>query len=1075
MAILFRKSLLAVTVASALYGGVTAHAQDTHSSIRGKILDAAGNPQPNATVVVEDQRTGDKRTYSANKSGTFYAAKLSVGGPYIVTVEGREPVVVDYIGVGDIYNLNLDARVPAAEEASTHVLEELVITGSLDVVETSSGPSATFSLTELKEAVSFNRDIKDVYELDPRIAIDDPTSGSAINCAGKHPRFNSVTLDGVSHNDRFGLNANGYSTTTGMPFPYDSIENVSVELAPFDVTYGGFSGCNINAVTKSGTNEWHGNAFFEYTNDSMRGDTYYVNSTQEKYASEPYNERKKGFSIGGPLLEDKLYIFAAYEESVEPVFIAQGYDGSGNGEERSWLSESDFNRIQTIASDIYGYEAGGQPGNGAQEDEKYMVRLDYNINDNHTAALIYNYYNGSQTRASDSDSNEFEFANHFYVQGAESETFTININSQWTDALSTEFYFSSTEMNDSQVTVGDKDFADMQISVGGRAGTVYLGADDSRQSNQLDVTADLFKISAQYLFGDHIITAGFEREELSIFNLFVQHSRGGEYDYFDSSESNSAECDLLTAQGRLDDDTCELSGIDRFELGLPNRIYYGSGGGTNISADAGASFTNALNTFYIQDEFDISRANLSFVMGLRYDYYETDDTPNYNAAFSEASGVRNDATVDGVDILMPRIGVTWQASDQLTVHGGAGLYSGGNPNVWISNAWSNDGLTNVQLQESFDESVFDLDLSGEGLPGFDVPQSMVDQILAVTPEDGSTSNLVILDPDYEQPSEWKYALGGTYNFVNGYVFGADILYAETKNAAVYRDISQSIVGTTAAGQPIYDYTNGEDNYMLTNSSATATSSTFSMFLSKSFDSGFDMTFGYAATNAEDISPMTSSTAGSNFSNVATLDINNLQAGTSNYEVPHRFTMRLSYTKNFFEGLETRINLSGFRQAGQGQSYVMGSGDLEGDGFNGRHLLYVPTGIDDPNVVFGSEFETDAFFSWVESQDLGTGFTKRNGTSSRWSTRFDLRIDQEIPTFVKGTTGLVFLKINNIGNLLNDKWGLQSDAAFFSQQVVDASIDDQGRYVYESFNNVDVNNTLESASVWDARIGFEINF
>src|SRR5690606_25389787 len=132
---------------------------------------------------------------------------------------------------------------------------------------------------------------------------------------------------------------NGYSTATGMPFPYDAIEQVAVELAPFDVKYGGFSACNINAVTRSGQNDWHGKVFFEWTNDDLRGDSIEVNGKTVNFDSDHYNERIKGLSFGGPLVEDRLFIYAAYEESDEPRFIAQGYDNSGNGEQRDWLSE----------------------------------------------------------------------------------------------------------------------------------------------------------------------------------------------------------------------------------------------------------------------------------------------------------------------------------------------------------------------------------------------------------------------------------------------------------------------------------------------------------------------------------------------------------------------------------------------------------------------------------------------------------------------------------------------------------------------------------------------------------------
>ncbi len=1061
------KGCISTVLWTALLLSSGVQASDTTSAIRGKIIDSSGSSIANARVVVIDLRTNAERTYTANESGTFYAARLPVGGPYKVTVNGERSVTVQEIKLGDIYALNISMR--------DRALEEVIVYGdSSALVDVAAGPSAAFSSYDLETAVSFDRDITQVYSIDPRINLDQ--DGFSVNCAGKHPRFNSVTLDGVSQNDRFGLNSNGYSTATGMPFPYDAIEQVSVELAPFDVTYGGFSACNINSVTKTGSNEFKGGVFYEYTSDRLRGESI---DGRPDITSPAYKENKLGFHVGGPILEDKLFFFAAYEESDEPRFIGQGYNGSGNGIERPWLSQSDFDRISNIAQDVYNYNPGGQPGDGVQENEKYMVRLDWQINDDHSAALIYNYFDGFQDRASDSDSNEFEFANHFYVKGAESETVTLKLNSQWTDALSTEVFYSMNEMKDSQVTKGPGDFGDFQISLG--RNTVYLGADDSRQANALNTESDYFRVVGHYLIGDHVVTAGYEREELSIFNQFVQHARGGEYDFFDDAGSNPAACDALTAQGRLDDATCALSGIDKFELGRPSRIYYGSGGGSNNPADASASFSNTLHSLFIQDEWFLADNDLTLVFGVRYDTFKSDDQPTFNPAFTAANGgLRNDANIDGLDIVMPRLGFTWEGIDDLSVRGGLGLYSGGNPNVWISNAWSNDGLTNVQLQlPNFDgaDSVLDGSILLNGnQPGRSVPQSLFDQVAATTSANASTRGVVLLDPGYKQPGEWKLALGATYGLPWYEIqLDVDLLHSKSVDSAYYVDLSQTVVGTTILGQPVYDFTNGQDNYMLTNSSRDSTSNTFSLVLNKDFDFGLDLMVGYAYTDAEDLSPMTSSVAGSNFDNVATSDVNNLTPATSNYVVPHRFTLRASYATELLEGYQSRVTVYGYASEGQPQSYVMGSGDLEGDGFFGRHLLYVPTGPTDPNVVFDPGFDSAAFFAFTGREGLGAGFQARNENHAKWSYRMDLRVDQELPTFIGDIKGKMFLKIYNLSNLLNDDWGQANDAEFFSVQVVESSLDAQGRYVFEEFNGGSINDLNENQSLWEARLGIEFTF
>jgi hypothetical protein len=893
---------------------------------------------------------------------------------------------------------------------------------------------------------------------------------------GKSPRFNTTTLDGVRYSDQFGLNSNGYGTANGMPFPFDAVEQVSAEIAPFDVRYTGFSACNINAVTKRGTNEWHGSAFYEYTDQDLRGDQV----EDIPFSFEDYEETFYGFSANGPIIEDKLFISVAYEKQEFPQFLAQGFNGSGNGEERPWLSEADFNRVRDIALNTYDYDPGGLPGDGAQEAEKYFARIDWNISDNHQAAFVYNYFEGFQDRASDSDDNEFEFGNHYYVKGDENETFSFALNSQWSNNFSTDIFFGTQSQQDSQVTVGPKDFGDHQISDAAR-NTIYLGADDSRQANSLSYDASYLRLNGEYLFGEHNIAFGYHREELEVFNLFVQHSRGGEYDYFDDTSGNPEYCAELTAQQRNDDPNCGTSGLDKFELGRPSRVYYGSGGGTNNPNDAAANFTNTLNAIFIQDDF--YWGDVAITAGLRYEWWETSDRPKFNQAFFDANGFRNDANIDGTDLLMPRVGVTWDFDENLTLRGGFGLYSGGNPNVWLSNSYSNDGLSNAQFQfRNFDGAVTLLPgqadsvaLSGAGRPGYDVPQSMVDSVAAVNAADASDSFLALVDPDYEQPAEWKMSLGATYDY-DGYIFDVDYLYTRGENMAYYVDVSQERVGTTSIGTPIYDFADGrgESNFMLTNSNQNPEAHIFSVNVRKNFDNGIGILAGYAYTDAEDVSPMTSSVAGSNFNNLALNDIVEPAAATSNYVTPHRFTFRLNYRANYFGDNETRFSLYSFAQEGRPQSYVMGSDGQEGDQQFGRHLLYVPTGLDDANVVFADSFDYAAFDAWRRSEGLGTGLQKRNENFADWSYRVDLRVDQEFPVY-GDIKGVGYLKLYNVLNMLNEDWGVQNQPQFFSVQVVDSDIDDQGRLVFNEFTERPLNDVNEQRSLWEVRLGFQIRF
>ncbi len=1031
-----------------------AFSQSTTSSIRGKVLDANGAPLANVEVVVTDTRTGATRRITSNDSGTFLATNLVVGGPFVVTANNETAVTVDNIALGDVYKLTIGGLSAAGSVAAGNIEEVVVTSKAISIADVASGPSAVFTLADLEDSVSFNRDIKDVFSNDPRINLDNPNRGTGVNCGGKNPRFNGISIDGVSQNDRFGLNANGYATANGQPFPFDSISSVSVELAPFDVTYGGFSACSINAVTKSGQNEFFGKVFYEYSSDSLRGDRIVALGNSVDVESSAFTEETLGFEVGGPIINDKLFFYASYEKTDEPRFISQGFSGSGSGTEREWLSQSDYNRILDVSNRLYGYDPGGQPSNGTNDQEKLLARIDWDINDQHRASFIYNRFEGVENRSSDGDSFEFEFSNHFYDKGSDLDTYVLKLNSNWNDRLSTEVFLGRNELDDSQVTVGDPDFGDFQINIG--RDKVYLGADDSRQGNDLNYTSNLIKLNMQYLAGDHVITAGFERDELDVFNLFVQHSRGGELDFFDDSGRGG------------------LSGIDKFEQGLPDRIYYGSGGGTNNVNDAAAKFKSEQTTFYIQDEYFFENIDLTVVGGLRYERFGTDDKPAFNQAFTDLYGFANDATVDGVDILMPRVGFTWNKNDTTTIRGGAGLFSGGNPNVWISNSYSNDGITNVQLRQSFGDSLFDLPLSGAGRPGFDVPQALIDGVASVTADDAATSRMALVDPNYKQPNELKIALGATIDLPKGFTLDTDLLYSIQRDSAVYRDIAQQVTGFTAAGSPILSNVVGSENFMLTNSNRDADTLVLSASVNKKWDNGLETTFGYAYTDAEDISGMNSSVAFSNFTNVATLNPNDPLPGTSEFETQNRFTFRLNYKTELFSNLQSSVSVYGVYKDGQSTSFSQSGDGVEANNRNRRSLLYVPMS-NDGAVVYDERFDRQAFDSFISSEGLARGqFVRRGSASSRSSGRIDLRIDQELPGF-GGLKPKVFLKINNVLNMLSSDWGAQYDAAFVSEQVVESSVNGAGQFVFEKFNTPETTDLLDDISVWAARIGLEVRF
>ena len=1040
MKIQLRKTALSLAIAACVGVSGAALANETTSAIKGQIKGPSGNPAAGTKITIVHLPSGSTKETETNDAGYFTAKGLRVGGPYRVVVDS------DVFADQTFNNINLqvgaDYPVNVTLEPQSDI-EQIVVTGRpISRMSGGTGPAATFTLEDLENQPAINRDLKDIVRIDPRVTIDD--SRGSINCGGGNPRFNSLTLDGVRMNDNFGLSSNGYPTIRA-PFSFDSIEQVAVELAPFDVQYGGFTSCNINAVTKSGGNEVHGGMFFDYTNDSMKGDKI----EGEDYDNGDYTEKRYGFNVGLPLIKDNLFLFTSYEK-LEGV-KQYNYGGLDTGS----VSAADVARVQQIAQDVYGYDAGGMPSSAPVEDEKILVKLDWNINDDHRANLIYNYNDGFTLSQSDAYSNTVTLDNHFFKQSAEFTSIIGSLYSDWSDEFSTEVRLGKSELDQTVRSLdAASSFGEMQIRTAD-GGTIYIGPDDSRQSNALSYETVTAKIAGTYYLDQHTITAGYEFEELDVFNQFVQHTQG----------------------------EWRFKSVNDFEAGLADRIYYNNAAGTNNPTDAAANFSYAQHTFYVQDEYSFTDLDATLTFGLRYDKYTSDDKPNYNENFTNRYGFSNQATFDGIDLIQPRVGFEWYATDALEVRAGVGLFSGGNPNVWLSNSYSNDGITNISAYRSGGIDLFNTPNVNGGTPGYEVPQDMYDEV-ANTVIGSGDSSVNAVDPDFEMPSEWKYSVGATYTTEDEYVFSLDYLFTKRKDAAFLEDIALQDSGeTTFDGRPILESKEGRrGDLLLTNVSGdSGESHVISAAMSKRFDNGISLQLAYAYTDSTDVNPMTSSVASSNYGNLATYDPTNPGAHTSDYEIPHRFTMTLGYTTELFDGYNTRFNLFSETYKGLPYSYTFNDrdNDVWGDyNSNGsRQLMYIPE-VNDPNVVYNmTPEEVTEFNQWISAQGLERGqISGRNRQNADWFTKVNFKMTQELPGFMPGHKGEVFFVIDNLTNMLNDDWGVLKKGSFVGNSMVTVDLDDQGRYVYSNFNpNNGKTATQSSASVWEMRVGVRYTF
>jgi hypothetical protein len=1065
-------------------------AQETASQLSGFVVGTDGLPIAGATVTIVHVPSGTTQTTVTSRNGQFSATGLRVGGPFRVTaqVEGMQETAIEdlYTELAERTSVTLVA-LPMAQLPGVEVM------GSSER-DVAIGAASRYGAQEVSELPSISRDIKDVVRVDPKAWVD-PTNSDALEVGGVNNRYNTITVDGVRQSDDFGLNSNGYPTQRS-PLSVDAIEAVSVLSAPFSVEYSFFRGSTINMVTKSGANEFSGSAYYYKGDDSLLGDR-----TGDTDVNLVFDEDVWGATFGGPIVEGKLFFFLAYEKLDRTAPQDIGAAGSGFPVEVESVSQADYDRIRQIGLDVYQYDIGETLASAPEQDEKILAKLDWNVNDAHRASLSFQRTEGNELVVNTTNNNpatgRLGAPSNWYDRAITMKTASLQVFSDWNEFFSTEVKLARKEVDTAQVSLFGTDFGEMIINVpspgpGIPAGQVYIGSDEFRQANALSNDVDSIKLKGSFFLGDHTLTAGYEREMLDIFNLFVPRSEG----------------------------QWVFASIDDFEAQAARSLSYGNAF-SNDANDAAAAFRYDVDSFYVQDDWQVT-PDFKIQAGLRLDAFSGDDEPVLNPDFTGRYGFNNQETLDGRELFMPRIGFNWQWTPNTTVYGGWGIFGGGTPNVWISNSFSNDGVTVVRTDVARTGDPNDpLQSALDGVDGFDIPQNVLDATAAKR-GDGPVN---AIDPDFEVPSQYRWNLGFTHALPWDIEMTADLIYSRVADEVLWRDLRLEQVGAAPDGRPIYaQRADGRgpttQDLLLTNTNE-GESTVWTVDFSKTWRTAsgrFDAYFGYGHQDVEDVNPGTSSTASSNWDNVAASDPNDPGLATSNYQIEHRFTTSLGWRKAFFGDYETSIGLYGERRSGRPYSLTFGSASpVWGDprqGARQRQLFYVPDGdvifeglcsaADVANGVAGCAStesyssanaaaaafaaDMDAFIQKEGLERFRGRIMPRNSQRSPWVSVLDLRIAQELPIFKK-TRGILTVDIENFANLLNSDWGQLRQVSFpYVAPVVDANrITAAGCpdgaascYVYRpragATGPVKPFETVSSLpSVWRIQLGFRIEF
>ena len=872
-----------------------AYAQQITTGIEGTVSDADGNPIGGASVTVTDTRTGASRQITTDSEGRFSAESLVTGGPY--TVSANAP---GYEGqsLPDVFT-TLQGNTSLGFTLSSGS-GEIVVTGTrVSVAQLAVGPGQSFTGELLENAPSFNRDVRDIIRIDPRVSLDRDDGGSGvdrISCLGGNDRGNAFTVDGISQGDVYGLNDTGFSSRSSTPIPYDAIRETQVQFAPFDVDYANFTGCAINVVTKSGTNNYHFGGFFEYSNADLRGDELDDHGVTRNVP--PINpERRYGVYLGGPVWKDRLFLFGAYEHQEAGQSQDDGPSGAGFINEANGVSAAQFQQISEIINRVYGIDTGPLVTNRDFTNDRYFVRADLQITDKHRLEATYQRLEEGTVRSDDlaltgTFGPTIVGENTFFISGTESNYYSGRLYSQWNDNLSTELRYSRSEVQDLQDPIGGGEAQDAnpipRIIVGvdnptGPDGAVQAGPGFSRSANDLQTTIDQYRAVIRLDAGAHKFKLGAELNHADLFNLFIQNATGALH----FRNAADLEAGLLSPGTGNFNTTSSPANLVSGAV----EAAIGNFSSTGDPRDAAADFTRSIYSVFAQDDWQITD-QLGAVLGVRVDWFDGGQ-PKFNENYAQRYGFANTTGFSNIDpIVMPRLALTYDMDDfavfsRAQLRAGVGIFSGGDPLVFFANSFQNDGRGFAQ------GTTQDAGCTPNAGTRFDV---VVNGQFTGIPECIRTSGAAFaarglgdtqsIDPDIKQPSVLRANIGfsSELNFTNegffsGWNLNLDYIYSKYRDpltiidlAAVpataagpggtpiglngftidgrpiYRSIDPSVAGCTArlvdiTPTPIYTGVNAacfntqrDDELMLTNA-GSYTSHIASAILSKQFDGG----------------------------------------------------------------------------------------------------------------------------------------------------------------------------------------------------------------------------------------------
>ena len=1029
-------------------------AQVTTSSMSGKVTvgDATGEEVIGATVQAVHEPSGTRYTAVTNVDGRFSIQGMRTGGPYAVTVSyiGFQPKTLKGIQLqlGETYDLG----VWLSEDANE--LNEVVITGKASkFAAEKTGASTNINSQQITNLPTVSRAITDVTRLSPY-------GGNGMSFAGRDGRTANFTVDGANFNNNFGLSDK--LPGGGNPISIDAIEELQVVISPYDVRQTNFIGGGVNAITKSGTNTFRGTAYVYHRNENMRGDA--IEREQITGARAKDQQTTYGFTLGGPILKDKLFFFVNGEMVKTPTIVNR-WRGSSNGvaiadDYVSRTKLSDLAAVSDYMASHYGYNTGSYTDFPADENNyKILARIDWNITDKHHLALRYNYTKNSiwnspnatsmdgGTRMSGARMSQYSmsFANSMYSMDNLVHSFSLDLNSRLSDNLSNQFLATYSKLDDVRGS-NSSEFPFIDI-VRDDNNYMALGYELFTWNNAVHNTIWNMKDDLTYYLGSHKIMGGISFEHQMADNQYMRNGTG----YYRYIWEDGMSVDQLFNQAP--EVFCLTYGYDG-ETKPAARVQFNKLG------------------IYAQDDWNVNN-KFKLTYGLRFDglFFNNGDLMTNKAIFDldyDGRHIDTGKWPNSSITVSPRVGFTYDVfgDKSLKLRGGTGLFSGRLPLVFFTNMPTNGGLVQYQAQinaSAAKKKGFTMDEFAGG------PMTSIKEMLTkleslgypttVSPEDGTVPSAICgVDPDFKMPQVWKTSLAVDYQFPVSFPFSVTVegIFNKTVNDVCISDWAIPNVGGFARfngvdNRPIYPagFRTNAKAFMLENTSKGYGWSA-NVTLNAQPTEWLSLMAAYTHTVSKEITGMPGSAAESAFTYVPTSEgPNNIRLHNSQYVTPDRFVA--SATAHDKSGNHYSLIYEAWR-GGYNYSYMMAN-DMNADGYN-YDAIFVPTDqqVADGSFRFVSEDDKTRFMDFLHNDSYLKNhqgeYAEAYSVYSPWVHRIDFAYKHDFKVNLGSTMHRLQLSFDmkNVMNFFNSSWGVSktlnpaigsSEARILKYEGVDA--------------------------------------